>query len=276
MCVLSRAYIDDSQDGKLKHFVNMTAVLGTARSWTKLDREWRKWLHVKPRIDYYKSREWRNLDGQFEQFRLLPMGEGRIAANAKRETLIKILGGHKKSGIGFFTSIVPLSAYARFRTLHEEAARIFPEDPYRRTFDGVMLPICRLVLRDDPEGFISFIYDKDIMREEKLREEYGSFKEKNPNCASVMRSLAQLDDELWPGLQIADLAANVATQEIRENLTGWDGITPTQRRGQILNGMFACMEVWTEPFMAEVLKANTGIDLASQARTGPEQFAPLP
>jgi hypothetical protein len=270
VCVLTRAYIDDSQDGKLEHFVHMTAALGSVKQWTGLNHSWKSCLKTAPKIRYFKSREWHGLDGEFSQFKDgRTLDEARIEADKKRDSLKEII---TRSGLGIIGCVIPIDAYQSFRALDPAAANLFCADPLEQALNGILMALCKLILAQKDRHHISFVYDEDTNRKEIFRKQYDSFKVKNPTYAEVMRSFAQLDDAKWPGLQMADLLANIATRELRKILPVWDGQTPTYSKWPELEKDFKGITVYTEKFMAEVLIGNGGPDLRNKIRTGSEQF----
>ena len=64
-----REFIDDSKDGQQKKYVIAAGLLGPEDVWGEFKKEWKRVLSTPPRIEYFHSKEWRSLTGEFLQFR---------------------------------------------------------------------------------------------------------------------------------------------------------------------------------------------------------------
>src|ERR1700722_260969 len=68
IAVLYKMYFDDTADGRQEKYVIAAGLMGQWGVWKKFNIDWRKALRASPKIEWFHSKEWRSLSGEFRQF----------------------------------------------------------------------------------------------------------------------------------------------------------------------------------------------------------------
>ena len=103
VALLYRAFFDDSSDGLQQKYVIAAGLVGRHAVWTKFQKDWKRVLHEQPRIEWFHTREWKSLSGEFAQFRdprTWPKPKGREAADTKRNDLRSVVEKSHLMGLG--------------------------------------------------------------------------------------------------------------------------------------------------------------------------------
>lgn len=246
--MIARAYIDDSADGTRQKYVIATAVVGNLRQWRELDKQWKGILKTKPQIKYFHSKEWCRLLGEFRQFtdcEKWPKPRGGEAANAKRDALLLCL---EKSALIAIAVAVLIPEYKRVRDTDPRAKLYFSEDAYDSALQSLFSLTAKAIRDLGVNQQVGFVSDRSDKASHYARL-YADFKEKNPKISGFMRGIAHLDDKKWPGLQAADLCANIA----KTTFDKWDGKDPHVPQKE-LKPCFYKITYWSERYMKEVLE----------------------
>jgi Protein of unknown function (DUF3800) len=222
VAVLYRFYFDDTADQKQQKYVVAAGLLGRVKTWTKFHNEWKKVLRVAPSIEFFHSKEWRGLDGEFRQFRdpiKWPKPQGGVAANTKREKLKRVIENTELVAIGMG---VLVEDFNLVRNADPRAANFFREDPYEGALQSVVYECAkatRKVSRADGLGDNGHCvgYISDLSEQAPIYTEiYRDFVKKNPDIGQIMRGITHLDDKKWPALQAADMVAHITNQVFKQ------------------------------------------------------------
>ncbi|MBA2680558.1 MAG: DUF3800 domain-containing protein [Ktedonobacteraceae bacterium] len=211
MSNLWRVYIDDSADGKKQSHVVAGALIGRKAGWHLFDKNWRKALKKRPRLEYFHQKEYSASDGEFFQFRnqvLWPRPKGREAMSAKRDLLRGILLDASIVALGV---TVTIPDYERVKQTHPRAKYFMSRDAFDWALQSVIFECAKAVKRVESDARIAFVSDNSTSAA-RYTDIYTSFKRRNPIIAKSMLGIAHLDDKDWPGLQAADMIASTTKQ----------------------------------------------------------------
>jgi hypothetical protein len=214
---LWKVFIDDSADQKKKQFVVAGMFVGRLKEWHSFQRKWNKKCRENPRIQYFHGKELRSLSKQFAQFQdksKWPDKTGIIAANAKRDALRKVIhdSGLVGLGLGLY---VPL--YETFRASTPLARRLMGKDAFEYILQAVFWETTKHIIEVDERAKVAFVSDLSNKSPRYIRV-FNAWKKANPNTAKHILGIDHLNDERWPGLQAADMAASSVKTVFEEHL----------------------------------------------------------
>jgi hypothetical protein len=213
--ILYRSFLDDSKDkGQTKLMVS-AGFFGNSDDWGSLRLAWNRVLESHG-LNYFKSREYYRLEGQFAKFKsaAYPAPTGRQAAQRIREELQATIEKHP--GILGVAVAILLEDYRRVLA-RPDAVGILPPNPYHTALNSIMYETVKLVNGVPGRHKVLFLHDNgpDI---HSLVSSYKHFKRKNPRTAKSLAGFGGLDDTDHPELQAADMIANYAMQRGLEAL----------------------------------------------------------
>jgi hypothetical protein len=245
-----KCFLDDSKDQNQSKLLVSAGFLGLKEDWHRLTAEWKRALK-KHGLRYFKTSEYKMLDGEFARFksRAFPPPTGRQAASAIRSELQGVLRRNPRIlGVGI---AIPVEDYARVCS-RPDAQGIFPGDPYQRALEGVLLEavkLAKMVAGEDVR--IGFVHD-DGPDSALLRSVYEGFKVANPRTATHMDGFRPLCDRKNPPLQLADMVANFTL------VVGLDWLTNGRQAkwATEMESNIGKLGVWTEHVMLSILKRN--------------------
>jgi hypothetical protein len=242
-CMVYQCFLDDSSDETQSEIFMSAGFFGLVDEWDGFNPEWSACL-TRNKLSYYKTSEWKRLEGQFSQFREYPRPEGRDRANAVRSEPLAI--AKKYTGIRGIGVAIPIPIYNQIAA-RPEAKDIFDVHPYRRAFDGVLNETLKIVERMPEHHVVAFIHD-DGQNFDELRRYYKEYVLINTRHASHMfDALVPKDDKKHPPLQLADALANFGMCCGREWLK-----TSNQTDAEEFN--IAKLGAWDEAYMLGLLK----------------------
>jgi len=250
MCMLYHCFLDDSKDQTQSKLIISAGFVGTKDDWHKLRVAWKKRLR-KDGLKYFKTSEYKMLEGEFGQFKTAayPPPTGRQKAAQIRSDLQQILKQNPR--IAAIGNAVPVEDYARVMA-RPEADGIFFGNPYHRALDNVMLETVNLIHKLVGHNTkVAFVHD-DGPDFDELRAVYEAFKIANPRTAESLAGFLPLSDKDHPPLQLADMVANYTLgvgQTWLEN--GREAKLATEMEENI-----GKLGIWTEHVMLSVLKHN--------------------
>jgi len=204
-CMVCKCYMDDSKDSKQEHMLVCAGWIGERNDWIEFVRLWNKRLR-EDGIDYFKTSDYKMLKGQFEKFRKLPEPQGREAAKAVRDDLLRIIRSFDNlRSVGV---CVPMDEWNTVASRPEAAGVL--EHPYHRAIESVWTETVRRGFRRSRphrNSVVGFVHD-DGPDYPQLASLYIAFKKLNPKTAKYMVGFSGLDDKVNPPLQASDLIAN--------------------------------------------------------------------
>ena len=267
--MLFKMFIDDTADQKQEQYVIAAGLMGYWDEWKKFNREWKQVLKANPKIDYFHSKEWRSLTGEFFQFRdsvMWPKPKGGEAANKKRDRLKTVIKNSVVGGIGVG---VLIEDFNLVRNVDPRAAEFLRPDAYEMALQAIIyegaVSVRYLSLKygNGPnDNHIAYVSD-DSNRAAIYEAVYSAFKEKNSGIAPIMQGLAHMDDKLVPGLQGADLVAHVINQVTKELVK----LPAEERSAKFLESLPELQErIWKIAhvdrwYLCSLLQDLAGIDL---------------
>lgn len=207
--MLFRCFLDDSKDEEQSKIFVSAGFLGVKDDWTALRVMWDQCLGESG-IDYFKTSEWKMLQGQFARFRSAdyPIPKGREAASKIRDSLLEIPRLLRNiKGVG---CLIPIDDYSRV-CARPEALEFFAAKPYRRALEGVFNEVLRAVEALPGKHQVAFVHD-DGPDFDELRRYYQEYRLINPRHGAMMVEFVPLDDKRHPPLQMADAIANFSQE----------------------------------------------------------------
>jgi hypothetical protein len=245
-------FLDDSKDEKQEHIVLSAGFFGTKQEWGNMRAQWGKILRDEG-IEYFKTSEFKSLDGQFERFHdevKYPTPVGRDEARRIKAALQDVMKRHSLiRGIGI---TIPVADYNEV-CARPEAQGVMFGSPYHRALESVMHETVKVV-RSMPGGNnnrVAFVHDEGSDSGE-LYKVYLNFKTNNPNTAKFMAGFSSLDDKIHPPLQAADMLANntlsIGMEWLKENRAVEKQIE--------MQSSIQKLGIWDTHFMLSVLKRN--------------------
>ncbi|MGO9721918.1 MAG: DUF3800 domain-containing protein [Methylocella sp.] len=248
--MLFHCFLDDSKDQNQSKLLVSAGFLGTKDDWHRLRIGWKKQIK-KDGVNYFKTSEYKMLNGEFSRFKAAayPPPTGREAASRIRSNLQATLRKNPRIlGVGM---AIPVDDYNRV-CARPEAQGIFPGDPYQRALEGVLLEAVTLAHKlTGPSAKVAFVHD-DGPDFDHLRAVYNGFKIANPKTAESMIGFLPLSYKEHPPLQLADMVANFTLG------VGLDWLANGReaRWASEMQDNIGKLGIWTEHFMLSVLKRN--------------------
>jgi hypothetical protein len=220
---------------------------GPKDDWHGLRIAWRKCLK-KNGIEYFKTSEFKMLNGEFLQFRKYPVPEGREIATAIRDKLHAILRRH--SGIRAVGVALPVDDFERVCARPEGSLMAAPL-AYQRALEGVLFETVNMIRALPGTNTVAFVHD-DGTDFDALRHCYNGFLEADPKTAKFMAGFLPLNDKEHPPLQLADMIANLTLEIGME----WIANGRTPRGLKQMQDNIGMIGVWDEHYMLSILKRN--------------------
>jgi Protein of unknown function (DUF3800) len=242
-------FLDDSKDQNQSQMVISAGFYGTKEDWGKLRGTWITCLK-RDGLEYFKTSEYKMLDGQFRKFKTsaYPPPKGRQKASEIRSALLQILKGI--SGIQGVGVGIPIEDYEKVCS-RPEADDFFPANPYRRALEGVLFESVKAIRQTPGKHMVTFVHDNGEDYD-ALRGYYDQFKVANPKTAQFIAGFQALDDKKHPPLQLADMVANRSLELGLEWLA--NNRSPSVLREMV--GNIHHFGTWTEHYMLSILKRN--------------------
>lgn len=198
--------IDESTDRYQKHAYVVAGLLTSQQNWSSIERAWKKRLE-KDGLTFFKTSEYRGLNGQFSKFKnenLYPKPSGRKAAQEILSDLQLILRSEDIVGLSV---AINLEDYRKARR-SSRVRKFLPPDPYQLAYEIAMVAIAMHVGDGPYPQVVAFLCDQHS-KATRLAEGYGALQKANPTAAKYMGSLTIADDKKWAAIQVADLVAGI-------------------------------------------------------------------
>lgn len=247
--------MDESSDATKTEVFAVGALIGSDVQWAWLEEQWNKVL-VRTGISYFRTADCVGVDGQFLKFRKVPerpTQDELATALEVRNELIDIIIDSRVSGIGV---AVDMPAFYRVADSRQKL-KAFGEDPYYHCYITAMTQIGMMLKDDLPQDYSAFGFDETEEHQDELISVYRDFKQKNPDIAPRMTTLAPFDDKIFIPIQAADVVASAvrrfATWEIAKT-----GEKPREwaRLEQSHTHTMAGVRVCDEPDLKKYLQDN--------------------
>jgi hypothetical protein len=245
--MIYNCYLDDSKDQKQEQMIISAGFYGTQSEWGSVRLEWRKRL-LEDGLEYFKTSEYKSLDGQFAKFKTstYPRPTGRDAARKIRSALLEIIKRHPQiQGVGV---AIPVQDYKEVCS-RPEAAGVFGGDPYHRALESVIFETAKIVRKKPGRNMVAFVHD-DGPDFDQLRAIYKGFVKFNPGIGKACGGFQPLDDKLHPPLQTADMIANFTLGIGQKWLE--DGRTPQKKTEMKEN--ISLLGIWETRYMLSILR----------------------
>lgn len=249
MCMVYHCFLDDSKDQNQAKVMVSAGFFGTQEQWGSLRIAWTKVLE-KHGLEYFKSSECNNLNGEFAKFRTdeYPPPMGRNAAKKIREELQIVLHEHRYiRGVGIS---VPLEDYRKV-LLRPEADGVLHANAYHAALASVMYETVQYIRKRPGRNMVAFVHD-DGDDFPELFAVYKAFAKANPGTAKYMGGFQPLDDKLHPPLQLADMVANYAMSKSLVSLESGNMKLENIEMGSNIN----LLGYWSYDYVLSVLKRN--------------------
>lgn len=216
--VILRTSMDESVDGLAKEVFAVGALVGSEVKWGWLHDEWLKILN-REGLGYFRTADCVGVDGEFLKYRSDPSvvtDSERAAALSIRNELIDVIIGSRLSGVGVAVDLV---AYGRIvdTPTKQEA---FGDTPYYHCYLKAITLVGDVFKNHLPKDFTAFGFDEHEEFAPFLVAAYPVFKQKNPDIAPYMTTLAPFDDRVFIPIQAADLIASAIRRFATADIQG--------------------------------------------------------
>ena len=231
LLMLLKVYIDDSADQQQQEVVLAGAFIGRFGQWSRVKTKWRRALK-RENIGYFKSSEYKVLDGEFRKYRdpvKYPKPHGSVAAKALRDELESIVC---KGGIVGWGMCLSMPDWHRARNSDKHGPAIL-DRPFEIVVQKLLLDLSESVtqLMGDGHG-LTFIADESSSSE-RMEKVYLDFKRVNKSLENIV-GFTHLDDKKTPPLQVADMMAGVAKECYEDFLKSGGEIIPKRLKDVIM------------------------------------------
>jgi hypothetical protein len=248
LCMVYNCFLDDSKDQKQEQMIISAGFFAVPQVWKPFRQAWNACLRACG-IEYFKTSEWRMLNGQFARFKAVdyPLPTGRQAANAIRDELRNILERFSKNinGIGI---AIPVADYEEVCAMDEAHAIIFG-DPYHHALQSVIIQTLNQMKRFRGRNIAAFVHD-DGNDFPELWNVYKVCMNTNPQWKKYSGGFQALDDKLHPELQAADMAANYTLQLGQQWLA--NGRSPVEKKE--FEKSIRWIGIWEKPYILTLLR----------------------
>ncbi len=235
--MMGTAYLEESADATQSNAFVAAGFFCVDPQWKSLRRAWRRVLRPHG-IPYYRTADWRSLEGSFKPLREKWGNErARAIADKVRSRLIDVLnGGDLLIGFGFGVNMHDF--WEIDRTPDAKACRQWMREchdyhayGFRNVFGKIIHTVMQL---GDGDNYVFFEVD-DSSRFPKVKRAYDRFKRKYPELGERMLSLVPMDDKKIPELQMADLLADVGREMTTRHIVTRERAEPSCIKERILN-----------------------------------------
>ena len=237
MAVLS-CYMDESVDGENKIAYSIGAVIGTKEKWEWLGAQWRSVLS-REAIAYFSNKNCTGGDGPFLH---IPQIENRLAI---REELFELCKTSRITAVGI---TVDLADFQSVVDTPSEKGSIWRN----ATLYAATLAItrCALLIKEHRSGdALAFGFDEHEAYGADLLRIFKELKEKNPDIAPFLRTIAAFDDKTTIPIQVADLFAAVIRR------FGVSAIPPPELAPLLDKGILAEVRICGKPCLEDHLRS---------------------
>lgn len=223
--------------------------IGTLEAWGRLRSAWSKRLSVDG-LKYFKTSEYKMLDGEFSKFKTAayPPPSGRNAAKKIRADLQALVEReHDIHGVGV---AIPVTDYNEV-CARPEAQGVMFGDPYHRALESVMWETAQAVAKRPGRNMVVFVHD-DGSDFADLHALYKRFLKINKKTAKYIAGFQPLDDKLHPPLQAADMMANY-TLSISQD---WLASGREKQKALEMKRSIKLLGVWEKHYILSLLKRS--------------------
>lgn len=206
------AHLDESSD---KHKTTVLCVGGIVAAPPLLQSIQTAWIDrlEDENIRYFRFSDCRGMHGQFFQFRQKYGDRARERAEAVLHDLETIL--LSTSWIGFGLGVV-IQEYMEVLREFPTLSSIYREDPTEAAYGQMMYEIARTVRKQAPGLRVAYLIDESNDYP-KIAGVFRATKQNHPIIGRTMTTVAPLNDEITPALQMGDLIVG----KIREAFAAW-------------------------------------------------------
>lgn len=253
-----KVFIDDSADQHKKKFVVAGIFVAKLATWQKFQKKWNQECRNVPRIKYFHGKELRSFSGEFRQFldkKKWPGSTGGDAAYAKRDRLRDVVESFPIAGFGVGL-YVPV--YEEIRASEKDSHRYLGKDAFEYILQVGMYRAARQIRQFDKNAKIAFVSDNSN-KAPRYTKVYAAWSKANPNTARHLMGIAHLNDEHWPGLQAADMAASIVKDMFERHQGSEESVLPYVEEIPLLDRFFRIDNI-NKAFHMEMLSNQSSIE----------------
>jgi hypothetical protein len=204
--MILEVYADDSADRKRETVFTVGGFMGLPEMFAEAERNWKAYLE-KNGLEYFKSSEAQNLDGQFDSLRLMMAPRAaRAFEEGVRHDLGKIITEAHLGGIGLS---LDMEAFRKVLNEQKDVESYFgTQDCYIYMFRQFIINCIELMNADWPLSSstqIAFVFD-DHSKWKEAEESYQTLRN-DSLIAPRLGSISHANDKTTVALQMADLCA---------------------------------------------------------------------
>lgn len=237
MAVLS-CYMDESVDGESKIAYSIGAVIGTKEKWDWLERQWCTVLK-REGVAYFSNKDCTGGVGPFSR---IPEIGKRLAI---REELFELCKVSRVTALGITIDL------ADYQSVVDTPAKkqAFGGTPHYHAATLAMIRCAQLIKENRPGDVLAIGFDEDEAYGADLLRVFKELKERNPEIAPCLATIAAFDDKTTISIQAADLFAAVIRR------FGVSATPPPELAPLLGKGVLAEVRVCGKPCLEDHLKS---------------------
>jgi hypothetical protein len=200
-------YMDESVDGTNKIAYSVAVVVGTDAKWCWLEEQWQEVL-TKNKIQYFRNADCVGVDGAFKHFRKNPAqadDEDKSRTLAIRNELMDLCVVSRVTAFGITIDLSDFHSVVNTPDKKEA----FGGTPYYHAATWAIARCAQYVREHRPRDVLAFGFDEHEEYETELQRVFKELKERNPDIAPQLNSIAPLDDKTSIPVQVADMFAAI-------------------------------------------------------------------
>jgi len=191
-------YMDESVDGAGKIAYSIGAVFGTKEKWDWLEKQWRGVLD-RESITYFSNKNCTGGDGPFSQITSI---SDRLAI---REELFGLCNDGLVTALGITIDLSDFQSVVDT----DQKKEAFGGTPHYHAASLAMTRCALLTKEHRPDDALAFGFDEHEKYGNDLLRVFRELKERNPDIAPYLATIAPFDDQTTIPIQVADLFAAV-------------------------------------------------------------------
>jgi hypothetical protein len=223
-----------------------------ASRWAKFSEDWDRVLRMSPRIRYFKWKEARGLDGEFN-------GMSEPMRDEKTNLLASVIAEHEPLGIA---SVI-------LNDLHNQIFGLNPDknmrNPYFLSFYSIVIQLVYFLAKRGSGPKVDFIFDIQPGQMESATASWERLREVSPeNAKAIIGNVSFHDDVNVVPLQAADMSAGWIREQSERFYS--NELEQTPPWGNRANHIPCLMRVWTRELYEELARETALFEIRSSAK----------
>jgi hypothetical protein len=237
-----RAFIDDSNIGGDAPVAVLAGWMAPAKVWAPFSDAWDMVLRMSPRIEYFKWKEWRGLDGEFH-------GISEPSALEKLKLLVGAIAQHEPLGVASMMS------NKLYQEIFHDSPDSIMRQPYFLSFYSVVVQLVEYAAVHFPGQSIDFHFDTQPGQMAAALGAWERLKETAPpEMKKVIGAVGFNDDRRTKPLQAADLNAGFMREQAEYGCFGKE--PPAPPWGDTGSSIKMLHRIWTAQTFHELSRSG--------------------